>query len=844
LDAEVKGLGRPIGDWSSSRGDRSTIMRRSRRFTALGIGAATAVVVTLALQPGVAAARPSDPAKAPVAKGRTGTGDELASPMEAKRRALREEAITRLLDGKGTAVKRGASTVMKVSSTSAPAAANAKGKVRQKAQKTDQYVELGRETTDHIFVILTEFGNQRDPRFPDKDIEPSTPGPITWDGPLHNKIPKPDRSVDNSTNWQADYNRQHFQDLYFGKGAAAGSGGAVESVRQYYERQSSGRYSIDGTVTDWVKVPFNEARYGRSSDNPNTNGDDPNVCGSSVCANSYDLVRDAANRWYADQIAQGRTKAAVTKELKSFDVWDRYDVDGDGNFNEPDGYLDHFQIVHAGGDEADGDPIQGEDAIWSHRSYVYAGDNGVTGPPEGKQGGSQIGDSGIWIGDYTMQPENGGMSVFAHEYAHDLGLPDLYDTNGGENSTEWWSLMAQSRQAAPKDQSIGSRASDMGAWDKLTLGWLDYEAVKPSQNRKIELGPHEYNSAKAQAAVVVLPKKSVTTPLAAPYAGQRSWWSGTGDSYTSSMTRSVTLPAGAASLSFQANYNIEEDFDYAYVEVNDGSGWVSVPGTDTDPAVNNGLTGDSGGNWVPATYDLSPYAGKTVDLRLRYTTDGGVQGNDPSLPPGLFVDAISITAGGTTVLSDGAETSPNGWTLDKFSSVGGSITQDYDNYYVASNRTYTSFDKYLQSGPYNFGWASTKPDLVEHFPYQNGLLVSYWDTSQSDNNTSAHPGQGLILPVDANPQGRVRLDGQFWRSRVATYDAPFGLEKSDSITLHVNGVANYLRGQPAQPVFRDDRSYYDPDVPSQSVKVPNTGTTIKVLSQAGTSMGIRISSRN
>ena len=38
------------------------------------------------------------------------------------------------------------------------------------------------------------------------------------------------------------------------------------------------------------------------------------------------------------------------------DAWDRYDYDGDGNFNEPDGYIDHFQIVHAGGDQADGDP--------------------------------------------------------------------------------------------------------------------------------------------------------------------------------------------------------------------------------------------------------------------------------------------------------------------------------------------------------------------------------------------------------------------------------------------------------------------------------------------------------
>src|SRR3712207_8398592 len=36
----------------------------------------------------------------------------------------------------------------------------------------DQYVELAREQTDRIFVILTEFGNDRHPSFPDKDTDP------------------------------------------------------------------------------------------------------------------------------------------------------------------------------------------------------------------------------------------------------------------------------------------------------------------------------------------------------------------------------------------------------------------------------------------------------------------------------------------------------------------------------------------------------------------------------------------------------------------------------------------------------------------------------------------------
>jgi len=821
---------------------RTTPTRLAGLALAAGLATSLAAPAVAANRPGRASVPTVSPARSTTDAPDQNSGHELPNPLEDKRRALRQEALTEVINGTAKPVQRGASTVVKVSNRRAPESVNARGRTVQKASSQGQYVELSREKTDKIFVVLAEFGNKVDPRFPNKDLEPSIPGPTTFRGPLHDSIPAPDRSVDNSTVWQPHYNQQHYSDLYFGQGGTPGSGGATESVKQYFERQSSGRYSVDGTVTNWVKVKYNEARYGRSSDDP-SNGDDPNVCASSVCSNTWDLVKDAVNTWYTSQIASGRTKASVDAELKSFDQWDRYDVDGDGNFNEPDGYLDHFQIVHAGGDEADGDPIQGEDAIWSHRWYAYGTAYGQTGPSQGKQGGTEIGTSGVWVGDYTAQPENGGVSVFAHEYTHDLGLPDLYDTSGptaaNENGVNFWSLMAQSRVNAAGDQGLGTRAADLGAWEKLQLGWLDYETVLPAENRKLKLGPHEYNSKNAQGVVVVLPKKTVTQQLVTPYAGTRSWWSGTGDDYTSSMSRPVTLPTGSVSLSFQTQFNIEQDYDYAYVEVDDGSGWVSVPGTRTDPEVNNGITGDTDGAWVPATYDLSAFAGKQVDLRVRYTGDGGVQGNDPDLPPGIFIDDITLTGGFT----DGAETSPNGWTLDGFSAVGSATTQDYDNYYVASNRTYTSFDTYLKTGPYNFGFAS-KPDYVEHFPYQDGLLISYWDTSQSDNNASQHPGEGLILPVDAHPRPLVALDGALWRPRVAGYDATFGRQKADSFTLHRNDRASYIRGQAAQPVFRDDKSWWNARQPTESVKVPDTGTTIKVLTQKGTTMKVKVSQRD
>lgn len=78
-------------------------------------------------------------------------------------------------------------------------------------------------------------------------------------------------------------------------------------------------------------------------------------------------------------------------------------------------------------------------------------------------------------------------------------------------------------------------------------------------------------------------------------------------------------------------YEIEEDWDYAYVEISTdgGNSFLSIPGnitTDYDPYGNNlgnGITGYSGG-WVEGEFDLVNYVGEEVYLRLRYVTDSYV----------------------------------------------------------------------------------------------------------------------------------------------------------------------------------------------------------------------------
>src|SRR5690242_17435275 len=175
------------------------------------------------------AAPPVDPAPSAISRGETQV-DDLPNPLEDKRRALREQAVSQVVSGKAKAETRNGSQVVKVGHT--------RGGPGKKGK--DQYVELDNERTDRIFVILAEFGNDRHPSYPDVDSDPNTPGPTTFEGPLNNKIPEPDRTKDNSTVWRSDYSADFYRNQYFGTGKN------TESVKTYFQTQSSGRYSVDG----------------------------------------------------------------------------------------------------------------------------------------------------------------------------------------------------------------------------------------------------------------------------------------------------------------------------------------------------------------------------------------------------------------------------------------------------------------------------------------------------------------------------------------------------------------------------------------------------------------------
>jgi hypothetical protein len=184
---------------------------------------------------------------------------------------------------------------------------------------------------------------------------------------------------------------------------------------------------------------------------------------------------------------------------------------------------------------------------------------------------------------------------------------------------------------------------------------------------------HEYS-----VKYVELPKGKLTLKFSGPtsnrliatdpHSGRTFWWSDRGDGMDATLTKTIDLRSVTnPTLAFWTWYGIEVDYDYAYVTVSTDGGahWTPLK-TDassaTDPNgqnLGNGITGSSSGEtatgWKHLTADLSAYAGKQVQLRFEYVTDGNLNFG------GFAVDDIEIPG----LPLDEAETD-NGWTTSGF----------------------------------------------------------------------------------------------------------------------------------------------------------------------------------
>jgi immune inhibitor A len=651
-----------------------------------------------------------------------------------------------------------------------PVAARGLARSEQKAVRTgvnpNDFKHADETQTAKLLTVLVEFNPNADDDFSgfnriidinseagvDCVVEPA--GTIL-NGPLHNGLEDPATvglGTDNNTFWVPDFNAEHYRKMMFT------SDGITERVRpdltgpdgkpgidisgytltNMYQEMSKGAYAIDGDVVGWIELPHSEGWYaadtceaGRASDS----GHPDNARGAAqMIVDAVDIIaaQDPSFPW-AD-----------------YDIEDQGDVDGDGDVLEPDGVIDHFVIVHAGSGEEGGGGDQGVYAVWSHSSAVDPASGGYTIP-----------GTGMKVFNYIAQPEDAGVGVFAHEYGHDLGLPDLYDTSGaGDSDVEFWDLMSTGSHSGPIFQSLPAH---MGLWDKFVLGWADPVILNPGdRTQRIKVGQTSRTPVgTADGIRVNLPDKVIS--LATPHSGGNMWWSNNDQNWADVKTgRTVDVPAGAdVRFWMWNNYVIEFDsggvWDAGFVEVSTDGGttWSQLEVRDESGNVvttnldghgrlhdygdlENALSGDTGGDWRHDWVNLTPYAGSTIQLRLRYATDAGF------LASGWFADDFALTADGTDVWTDDVESGPGDWVteLGTFAGTGGAGWQivdgvfEFAQYYLAEWRNFDGFDeglKYTYDSDYlrldNGEWS------VQRVPYNApGMLVWYRDTQLGNQN--------------------------------------------------------------------------------------------------------------
>ena len=192
-----------------------------------------------------------------------------------------------------------------------------------------------------------------------------------------------------------------------------------------------------------------------------------------------------------------------------------------------------------------------------------------------------------------------------------------------------------------------------------------------------------------------------------PHTGQSFMWSQRADEAYKRLTRTITVPAGGATLKFWTSYNLELDFDYMIVEAHTvgQDDWTTLPDANghtsddlsTDEACTGGWsnpadtanilhpflthyqtfdpatgtcsnTGTGGGHWNAANgsssgwqqfdIDLTPYENNQVEISITALSDWGLQQF-----PGVFIDDIEVSTGeGSTSFEEDADPM-DGWAV-------------------------------------------------------------------------------------------------------------------------------------------------------------------------------------
>jgi M6 family metalloprotease-like protein len=232
--------------------------------------------------------------------------------------------------------------------------------------------------------------------------------------------------------------------------------GPSNSINHYYQEVSFGKLDLapaeeshgvsgDGIV-GWIKLEGFDHPY--SSDNPNYTGMEK-----------------------SQEIVQKALLAA-----NDFVNFASFDIDGDG-FIAYDEL--HIMLIVAGFEGAYGGRASAcRPYIWAHfatldgYSPVLYLDGKRMGLAQGGGGYTQFGEIHCDLENSPGNPATIG--IIAHEFGHDLNLPDLYDISLKTEGIGYWGLMSHGmwNRSNPTSAHYGDSPAHPTAWSRWYQGWL------------------------------------------------------------------------------------------------------------------------------------------------------------------------------------------------------------------------------------------------------------------------------------------------------------------------------------------------------------------------------------
>ncbi|UCF05543.1 MAG: M6 family metalloprotease domain-containing protein [bacterium] len=427
------------------------------------------------------------------------------------------------------------------------------------------------------------------------------------------------------------------------------------TLSEFYEEASLGHLEVTGTVYDWIPLDYTEVYY--------TGG---------IYQGLYP--------------GRSRTGEMIQELLDALDPsvdFGLYDNDGPDdipNSGDDDGFVDVLIIVHP----TVGAECRNSFNMWSH-SWLYSEWPASGGNPYATDDPASGGGS-IRIEDYIVAPSvscEGGLieiGVYCHEIGHVLGMPDLYDYNGGSSGIGHWGLMGAGNWNTPESPA------HFCAWTMEQMGWIVPVTVD-WRPRSLTLPPVH------QGGIVVkmpLPTRRFRwlggrEALVCGYTGAeaqaRDWPGdeGYGNLWHESMIREFHYDASRpVTLEYDVSVYAESDYDYARILLERGTM------VDTIAEYTGGLQLHE----VIDIGSLLPSGAGDFVLRLLFSSDFNYSDEDgyydSNRDHAFLVDNVSVTGGGLDYFSDFGEDA-GGWR-------GGSEPAEY---FIIENRRRTGFDRHL-----------------------------------------------------------------------------------------------------------------------------------------------------